>query len=46
MPRGFDESKVDRGSFPVVCYDSNEGDVGCYLNVKGFLDAKNPVTDE
>jgi hypothetical protein len=30
----------------VVCYGSNEGDVGYYLNVKDFLDVKKPVTEE
>ncbi len=33
-------------SFLVVCYGSNEGDVGYYLNVKDFLDLKSPVTEK
>jgi hypothetical protein len=33
-------------SFLVVCYGSDEGDVGYYLNVKDFLDLDDPVTDE
>ena len=33
-------------SFFVVCYGSNEGDVGYYLKVKDFLDLKNPVTEK
>jgi hypothetical protein len=33
-------------SFLVVCYGSNEGDVGYYLKVKDFLDPKNPITAE
>jgi hypothetical protein len=38
--------QLSRCSFLVVCYGSNEGDVGYYLNVRDFLDMKNPVTDE
>jgi hypothetical protein len=38
--------QLARCSFLVVCYGSNEGDVGYYLNVKDFLDAENPVTEE
>ena len=33
-------------SFLVVCYGSNEGDVGYYLKVKDFLDMANPVTEK
>jgi hypothetical protein len=33
-------------SFLVVCYGSNEGDVGYYLNVKEFLDVSDPITDK
>ena len=29
-------------SFLVVCYDSNEGDVGYYLKLKDFLDLRIP----
>lgn len=32
-------------SFLVVCYGSNEGDVGYYLNAKDFLDASDPITE-
>ena len=38
--------QLSRCSFLVVCYGSNEGDVGYYLKVKDFLDLKNPVTEE
>jgi hypothetical protein len=38
--------QLARCSFLVVCYGSNEGDVGYYLNVKDFLDVKKPVTEE
>jgi hypothetical protein len=37
---------LERCSFLVVCYGSNEGDVGYYLRVKDFLDAEEPVTEE
>ncbi|MBD3676240.1 MAG: hypothetical protein HUJ26_22240 [Planctomycetaceae bacterium] len=33
-------------SFLVVCYGSNEGDVGYYLNVMDFLDMEDPVTEK
>jgi len=33
-------------SFLVVCYGSNEGDVGYYLKLKDFLDLTNPVTEK
>ena len=38
--------QLPRCSFLVVCYGSNEGDVGYYLKVKDFLDLKNPITEE
>ncbi|MCA8989458.1 MAG: hypothetical protein KDA78_17540 [Planctomycetaceae bacterium] len=40
-----DPAQLERCSFLVVCYNSNEGDVGYYLKVKDFLDLKNPVTE-
>jgi hypothetical protein len=33
-------------SFLVVCYGSNEGDVGYLLKLKDFLDLENPVTEK
>lgn len=41
-----DADQLERCSFLVVCYRSNEGDVGYYLNLKDFLDMKNPVTEK
>ena len=41
-----DADQLGRCSFLVVCYGSNEGDVGYYLKVKDFLDLEHPVTDE
>jgi hypothetical protein len=38
--------QLSRCSFFVVCYGSNEGDVGYYLKVKDFLDLRNPITEE
>lgn len=38
--------QLSRCSFLVVCYGSNEGDVGYYLNVKDFLDLANPITEK
>jgi hypothetical protein len=38
--------QLSRCSFFVVCYGSNEGDVGYYLKVKDFLDLKNPITED
>jgi hypothetical protein len=32
--------------FLVVCYGSNEGDVGYYLPVKDFLDLGDPITEK
>jgi len=39
-----DASQLPRCRFLVVCYGSNEGDVGYTLAVKDFLDLKNPIT--
>ena len=41
-----DPDHLGRCSFLVVCYGSNEGDVGYYLKLKDFLDLKNPVTEK
>lgn len=41
-----DADRLRQCSFLVVCYGSNEGDVGYYLKVKDFLDLKNPVTEK
>jgi hypothetical protein len=41
-----DADQLKQCSFLVVCYGSNEGDVGYYLNVKDFLDMENPVTEK
>lgn len=41
-----DAEQLPKCSFLVVCYGSNEGDVGYYLKVKDFLDVKNPVTEK
>ena len=41
-----DAEQLSQCSFLMVCYGSNEGDVGYYLNVKDFLDLKNPVTEK
>lgn len=41
-----DPNQLSQCSFLVVCYGSNEGDVGYYLRVKDFLDLKNPVTED
>jgi hypothetical protein len=41
-----DSEQLSRCSILVVCYGSNEGDVGYYLKVKDFLDLKNPITEE
>jgi hypothetical protein len=37
--------QLEKCSFLVVCYGSNEGDVGYYLKVKDFLDLEDPVTE-
>ena len=37
---------LEKCSFLVVCYGSDEGDVGYLLRVRDFLDAENPVTEE
>jgi hypothetical protein len=39
-------TQLSRCTFLVVCYGSNEGDVGYYLNVKEFLDLKDAVTEK
>ena len=41
-----DPAQLIHCSFLVVCYGSNEGDVGYYLKVKDFLDLKKPVTEK
>lgn len=40
-----DPSQLPRCRFLVVCYGSNEGDVGYTLDVKDFLDLKNPILE-
>jgi hypothetical protein len=37
--------QLARCKFLVVCYGSNEGDVGYYLNVQDFLDLAKPETE-
>jgi hypothetical protein len=41
-----DAEQLSQCSFLVVCYHSNEGDVGYYLKAKDFLDLANPVTEK
>ena len=41
-----DASQLPRCRFLIVCYGSNEGDVGYTLDVKDFLDMKNPITEK
>ena len=41
-----DPDQLAQCSFLVVCYGSNEGDVGYYLRLKDFLDLNNPVTEK
>jgi len=41
-----DADQLSQCSFLVVCYGSNEGDVGYYLNTKDFLDLADPVTEK
>jgi len=41
-----DPKQLAQCSFLVVCYGSNEGDVGYYLKVKEFLDLANPITEK
>lgn len=41
-----DPDQLSQCSFLVVCYGSNEGDVGYYLKVKDFLDLANPITEK
>ena len=38
--------QLSQCSFLVVCYGSNEGDVGYYLNVNDFLDVSDPITEK
>jgi hypothetical protein len=38
--------QLPRCRFLVVCYGSNEGDVGYTLDVKDFLDLSDPVTEK
>ena len=40
-----DASQLPRCRFLVVCYGSNEGDVGYTLDVRDFLDIKDPITE-
>jgi hypothetical protein len=46
VPFSADADQLAHCSFLVVCYGSNQGDVGYYLNVKDFLDLKNPITEK
>ena len=39
-------SQLPRCRFLVVCYGSNEGDTGYTLDVKDFLDIKDPITEK
>jgi hypothetical protein len=41
-----DADQLEQCSFLVVCYNSNEGDVGYVLKAKDFLDLKDPVTEK
>lgn len=41
-----DASQLPRCRLLVVCYGSDEGDVGYTLDVKDFLDMKNPITEK
>lgn len=41
-----DADQLEQCSFLLVCYNSNEGDVGYFLKAKDFLDLKNPVTEK
>lgn len=41
-----DASQLPRCRFLVVCYGSNEGDVGYTLDVRDFLDMTNPITEK
>jgi hypothetical protein len=41
-----DASQLPHCRFLVVCYGSNEGDVGYELNVKDFLDMNDPATEK
>ncbi len=39
-------AQLSQCSFLVVCYGSNEGDVGYYLPLQDFLDLSDPVTEK
>ena len=41
-----DSETLAQCSFLLVCYGSNEGDVGYYLNAKDFLNLTNPITEK
>jgi hypothetical protein len=41
-----DPDQLERCSFLVVCYGSNEGDVGYYLRVKDFIDMEKPTAEQ
>jgi hypothetical protein len=41
-----DVEQLPQCSFLVVCYGSNEGDVGYYLKIKDFLDLSDPITEK
>ena len=41
-----DASQLAHCHFLVVCYGSNEGDVGYTLAVKDYLDLKDPITNK
>jgi hypothetical protein len=41
-----DLAQLGQCSFLVVCYGSNEGDVGYLLKVKDFVDLEDPVTEQ
>jgi hypothetical protein len=41
-----DADQLGQCRFLVVCYNSNEGDVGYNLNVRDFLDLNDPVTEQ
>lgn len=41
-----DADQLEQCSFLIVCYGSDEGDVGYFLKVRDFLDLTNPVTEK
>jgi hypothetical protein len=41
-----DESQLANCNIMVVCYGSNEGDVGYILPVKDFIDLQKPITEK